>query len=203
MARDPLDRYYTPDDVATRLVEWLCIPPTWDIIEPSVGSGAWVRALRACGHRGRIIGVDVDPDAAGLHDVDEAHVGDWPTIAPTLRRVPLHLGNPPFRPATNHIAASRAMGARSITLLRTTFVELTEDRAPFFARLHPVGEWTIGDRIRFVSPALDGAAKKTDSVCHSLFFWAPPSDLPRKPWRRELVSPERGVRPIATVRWTE
>lgn len=201
MARDPLDRYYTPDDVAVRLVEWLCIPPSWDIIEPSVGSGAWVRALRACGHRGRIIGVDVDPDATGLHDVDEAHVGDWPTLAPTLPRVRLHLGNPPFKVAVRHIAASRATGARSITLLRSTFIELTEDRAPFFAGLHPVGEWTVGDRIPFVSRALNGT-NKTDSVCHSLFFWPPPGDLPRKPWRRELVSPERDVRPIGIVKWT-
>ena len=193
--RDPLDRYYTPDDVAFQLVRWMAVPADLTVIEPSVGDGAFVRALRATGHRGRIIGVDVDPDAAGLHLVDEAHVGDWPTVAGGLRADVL-VGNPPFKPALDHLRASLRAGRWVAMLARATWVEATVERAALWSAAAPVEEWTIGDRIRFLGPS---GVTKTDSVCHSMFFWRLP--VRRQRWARQLVSVKRDLAPAPLGWW--
>ena len=75
------------------------------ILEPSVGGGAWVRAVLEREARERVfhryLAVDVDPAAAGLALVEqeggEAVIGDF--IGPELvlpRRPTVVLGNPPF-----------------------------------------------------------------------------------------------------------
>ena len=69
-ARDTHDRYYTPRYVAESFTRWLRVPPAAAVLEPSVGGGAWVRALREGGHHGMITGVDIDDHAAGLNLVD-------------------------------------------------------------------------------------------------------------------------------------
>lgn len=197
--RDPLDRYYTPDEVAAAVVGWLRIPPAWTVVEPSVGSGAWVRALRAAGHTGRIIGVDIDPQAAGLELVDEAHVGDWTELAPRVGAgAQLHIGNPPFGPMVDHIEASLAVCDRAVTLARGTFVELTKKRLEFWRRRTPVIEWTIGDRISFSGPVDHGG--RTDSICHSMLFWRSTKGK-ISGWHREVVSVEHDIAPARRIRW--
>lgn len=196
MTRDPLDRYYTPDEVAAAVVRWLRIPPHYAICEPSVGSGSWVRALRAAGHTGRIIGCDIDPDAAGLQLVDEAHVGDWVEVAPRVR-ADLHLGNPPFRPLVAHVEASLAVCTRVVTLARPSILEGTQKRAPWLGRRRPVREWTFLERIGFGGPA--GVEGGEDSVCHTMLFWSPGKTSGG--WHRDLVSVARDEGPARPIRW--
>ena len=45
--RDKLDRYYTPDNVARACTARLTIPDGATVLEPSVGGGAFVRAVLA------------------------------------------------------------------------------------------------------------------------------------------------------------
>ena len=56
MTRRALDAYYTPDDVALACVDALAplVARGASICEPSVGGGAFVRALRARGVGGAV-----------------------------------------------------------------------------------------------------------------------------------------------------
>ena len=199
--RDPLERYYTPDDVASAVVGWMKIPSAWTVIEPSIGGGAWARALRASGHVGRIIGVDLDPGVtretlAGL-DV-ELHTGDWVEVSQALR-ADLVLGNPPFKPAGAHILAGLRAAPRLAFLLRGTFTEWTDSRAPMWKTLQPVLEWTIGDRLSFLpGPGSEVELKGSDSVCHSILFFR--AGNTRRGWHREVVSLEHNVGPSRSLK---
>jgi len=113
--RDPLDRCYTPDTLAAacvvRLMSTVGVlsPGRW--VEPSVGGGAFVRALKSHeGYRrmgGRVFGIDIDPDAAGLCGCDESRVGDWAQGASYITDVRLICGNPPFAVALQHVLTAR------------------------------------------------------------------------------------------------
>lgn len=115
-AHDALDRFYTPDALADIIVAGVAsrTPDPRVILEPSVGGGAFARACRRRWPGAHIIGVDIDPQAEGFAHVNEAHVGDWPTLASDLR-ADLVIGNPPFSTQTKaerlrlraHIAAAR------------------------------------------------------------------------------------------------
>ena len=99
---DPLGRCYTPMPLAEAIVASLPALSRPLIVEPSVGGGAYARALRRRYPDGRVVGIDIDPTAEGLDACHERHVGDWPTLArywdrlPGLGLVDLIAGNPPF-----------------------------------------------------------------------------------------------------------
>lgn len=192
--RDPLDRYYTPANVAEWVVGWLRVPPHWTIIEPSVGRHVWPDALRRAGHTGRIIGVDVDEDArqyAAALDVEFIH-GDWPTVAPTVR-ADLVIGNPPFAPAVPHLRAGLASSPRVVFVLRGSFVEPAGERDELWRTLQPTWEVTIGDRVNFephpsVIEARLAAGKPKfsgDSMLHSVFRFDAGRTV--RGWRRQCV----------------
>lgn len=99
--REVLDAYWTPDAHARGCVAFLAercdlVAPT--IVEPAVGGGAWLRAVRERWAGARVDRLDIDPDAPGLaHERlphDRVTVGDW------LREPPgkwtLCIGNPPY-----------------------------------------------------------------------------------------------------------
>ena len=97
-ARDSLDRHYTPDALALccarALVEHGCMSDRSTVYEPSVGGGAFVRAVRALTVDAEIHGWDVDPNAPGLALCDYANVQDWTSARPA--DADLVIGNPPF-----------------------------------------------------------------------------------------------------------
>ena len=120
---DDLDRYYTPDGLALACVRRLfgAHRTPWDgshVLEPSVGGGAFVRALRK--NRGdtiTITGVDLDPDAKGLALCDHAITGDFPAVVESLpKRQHLVIGNPPFTgpEAIRHVEAAFNAAPRGI-----------------------------------------------------------------------------------------
>ena len=78
MSRDPLDRYYTPPELAAACVEilherhGLFDAPALRVLEPSSGRGAWLAALhdgyrehgpRTAGWGLSLVAVDLDPEA--------------------------------------------------------------------------------------------------------------------------------------------
>lgn len=112
-AHDDLERFYTPEKLASACVRLLVdemdgVPPV--AVEPSAGGGAFVRALRAAGVEA-ITGIDVDEHAAGLElcdrslvmDVLRMHAGVWGDTS-DVRAV---VGNPPFGDASEHIPILR------------------------------------------------------------------------------------------------
>ncbi len=95
---DELGRSYTPDHVAQAIVDRLA--ERWSlraVLEPCVGGGAFVRAVRSHQRPGQIVaGVDLDPGAPGRELVDDFVVGDFTTLP--ARGFDLVVTNPPFGP---------------------------------------------------------------------------------------------------------
>ena len=124
-----LDAVYTMDTLADLCVERVVagcpeLPIGCDVVEPSVGGGAFARSLRKRLPCSRLIGVDVDPDANG-HDVVDwsivADVVEWSTARAV--RPGLIIGNPPFSDAIAHVEALLRMLPMRLALI------LPSDRA--------------------------------------------------------------------------
>jgi hypothetical protein len=184
MARQPLDLYATPPDVASAVVKRVheehgrpgCI------IEPSAGPGRFVVAARA---RWRGITVDaVDIDGAHREACIAAgaasfRTDDWRAAAARFAaarvRSPelflpaplLILGNPPYNQAQAHVEASLEMlrpGERLVFLLRHSF-HGAEERIEFFER-NPE-EWSAIVLPRV--PYLDDGGGDSADAC--VFCW--------------------------------
>lgn len=122
---DPLERCFTPDALAEACLDNVAryVDDPELIIEPSVGGGAFVRAIRKRWPSCEVWGCDLDPDATGLDLVDFGVVMDWTKAAPLFadrllcepahrqggtqrqrqRHVSAVVGNPPFSHAIEHI----------------------------------------------------------------------------------------------------
>lgn len=185
--RRALDAYYTPDDVAERLVSLLPITPDDSVIEPSCGGGAFVRALMA--RTRRVTAIDINPSADGLSQAttSEAPV-DFLAWRPHRERA-WCVGNPPFaRPETvdgrggeptgrvnakgrpimeaaaqQHVEHALVVSRGVAFLLRLAFLESSE-RAAFWAE-HPCRHiWVLSRR-----PSFTGGG--TDSCAYGWFWW--------------------------------
>lgn len=140
--RQPNDHYPTPGKLAWAITQRLgqLVPAVVGVVEPSAGTGGFIRASRHVWPGAEIIGVDVDPamqqpmlDAGA----DFAIIADWLDVA-AYGLVPgvLVLGNPPFGQARPHIEASiRALctGDHAAYLLRMGFMG-SRKRVDFWKR---------------------------------------------------------------------
>ena len=155
------DAYYTPDDLAARLVGLLPLSDGDTVLEPHVGGGAFARALRASGV-GALDGCDINLDAAGFEHCDvmrrgcnflDADVGyDW------------IIGNPPFKNAEAHVRHALDLAPNVAFLLRLAFLE-SRARIPFWAE-HPAAKvWVLSQR-----PSFTGG--RTDSCAYGWFVWS-------------------------------
>jgi hypothetical protein len=153
--RRPLDAYYTPDDVAARCVA--VIPGgvrgllVW---EPSVGGGAFLRALEANG--AQVWTSDINPEIGARVTGDALAIHPPPETAWTI-------GNPPFSDAEAHVrhALSRTPGVAF--LLRLAFLESIK-RRPLWQAHPPAAVYVLSER-----PSFTGGA--TDSAAYGFFIW--------------------------------
>lgn len=182
--RKALDLYGTPADVALaccrRIGADIGYQPG-EIIEPSAGPAAFVRAARATWPHVAVNAVDID----GAHGETCLAVGaasfiesDWPTQAAqwneVRRRAPresflaplLIVGNPPFSAAEAHIAAAIELlrhGELLAFILRMSFLG-AQDRIDFFQKYPPLSVAVILPR-----PPYDGEGGDNADSC--LFIW--------------------------------
>ncbi len=103
--RRQLGAYYTPRSAAEYLAAWAVRRDGDRVLEPSLGDGAFLRAVAASA-TGKglsdivLSGAEIDPAplvasiGAGLIDADHAHLGDFLAITPFP--VDAVVGNPPF-----------------------------------------------------------------------------------------------------------
>jgi hypothetical protein len=174
--RDPLDRYYTPaawcDHVIAR---WgTALHRLQLVLEPSVGRGDWSTALRRAGFKGRIVGVDLDPDAAG-EGCDEVIRGDWMEIGPALLErepVDLILGNPPYRHLHEHVRTFLASSAAVSLTVRTCWLQSARFQELRDVRWPPSVLLSAG-RPSFDSPGVNRRGA-TDSTDYSQVSWQRP-----------------------------
>lgn len=167
--RRELDRYYTPDDVATALVSLLDIREDQVVVEPSVGGGAFARAILAQQPRAYLIGVDVDPDARGLALCQRAYGGaDWLGYGPEFRLSGVEadwvVGNPPYKHAQEHATHALRSAPFVAMLLRLAFIESAtrwsgfwaDERVQAWAQLADV--YVLANRVSFTGRGVDNAA---------------------------------------------
>ena len=164
--RDELDRYYTPDWLARLIVDELEVEAPRGVLEPSVGGGAFVRAVRQRWGDVHVSGVDLDPRAEGLAHVEEPIDGDLLDVElPPEDRVDLVVGNPPYRHAEAH--ARRLLDEEYTVvclLLRIGFLASAE-RIEFW-RDYPLTELlVVSNRPSFTGNGL------TDGSEYAAFVW--------------------------------
>jgi hypothetical protein len=141
-----MDAYMTPDELALAICAGLRrrgVDPE-EIIEPSAGAGAFVRAARATWPDAHITAVEIDRTKTPVLAIaDVVMVEDWVGLARLLAngqseegKSRLVVGNPPFRQAQEHIEASLDLlreGDRLAFLLRLNFLGARE-RVSFWRR---------------------------------------------------------------------
>lgn len=127
--RDELDRRYTPQSLADAIVDRLYIGdnvlcPT--VLEPSVGGGAFVRAVRHRWPDAEVMGVDIDADAPGFHGCDVTHRGTFLHVdsdyKPLGSRIDLIIGNPPFGQALEHVRHALTFGCPVVFILPLAYL---------------------------------------------------------------------------------
>lgn len=165
--RAPLDQYFTPDNVARACVDTLDLSAAKHIVEPSVGGGAFARAIRAIAPQARITGYDLDPNVEGAADCDLFIVADWTHVRPEVPPDVI-LGNPPFNEAQAHVEHALSVarpGGIVGMLLRLAFTEGIV-RTPFWDKYR-----TSLDAIFVFArrPSFMGGA--CDSCAYGWFVW--------------------------------
>lgn len=166
--RIALDAYYTPDALASACVSVLTDVAPEHVVEPSVGGGAFVRAVRARWPKAFVSGYDLDPEAKGAALCDDFYNTSWLTIAPTSKP-DLIVGNPPYADAEAHVrkALERvAQGGTVGMLLRLAFLE-TKKRRAFWSLWGSYLDtvYVLAERPSFM------ANGKHDSCAYGWFVW--------------------------------
>lgn len=170
-ASRPADFYPTDDALAGQIVRHLQVlglQAGMDVLEPSAGAGAFLRALHDV--------ADVTADA------NELYPDRYPTLADAPKRRLIEgkferimtmdswdwiVGNPPFTPAVEHIKHALFLlraGGRVAFLLRAGFLS-TSERAEFRSRAPLEWELQLQERPSFTG---DG---QTDSSEYSVFVF--------------------------------
>ena len=159
--RIPLDAYYTEDATALACVRTLdLLDEGLTVIEPSVGGGAFVRAVIEVAPSSYVIGVDVNPDAAGTALCQYALDCDF---AITTGHAHWIIGNPPYSHAEAHVRHALTLAPRCAFLLRLAFLESVK-RVDFWRDHQPSEVFVLAKR-----PSFTGGG--TDSAAYGWFVW--------------------------------
>jgi hypothetical protein len=160
--RRPLDAYYTPDALALACVRHIGAPT--NVIEPSVGGGAFVRAVKHARRTAYVLGIDINPDAPGLPLCDTSRAGCWLEQPEFPAPDWWVIGNPPYGDAEAHVRKALAMQPAGVAmLLRLSFIG-SRGRSKLFAE-HPLSELAVV----VGRPSFTGGG--TDSSEYGLFIW--------------------------------
>ena len=167
--RDALDRYYTPDSVARKLVA--AIPdlgarvPPLTILEPSCGAGAFLRAIGERWPDARMTGIDADIAApAQFDDGLPAFIFHKRDFLRWEQQADLIIGNPPFNAAEEHVRHALKLSRVGVGfLLRLAFLESTK-REGLWKEHRPSKVFVLSRR-----PSFTGGG--TDSAAYGFFWW--------------------------------
>jgi hypothetical protein len=174
-ARDPLDRYYTPDALARACLAALLADeglPPGTLLEPCAGGGAFGRAALRAGVS-LVRGCDVDPAADPGFPCARLPVSDWaPHVAPAPPGPVWIVTNPHYRGVYDTVAEMRGLQARvgasvlALLLRATTIEQLMPGADP------PAALWVSNLRPRWGGPG--GEALRSGDTCGSvLAVWRP------------------------------
>ena len=154
MSRLSNDAYYTPDPLAEKLVGLLPLSPGDFVLEPSVGGGAFARALRKQGVE--VVGCDIDPLASGVSDCSAFVEADFLALPPpgTFEWV---VGNPPYTDVSQHIEKALSVAPNVAFLLRLAVME-GAGRVSLWQRWPLATVWVLAERPSFTGKGTDACA---------------------------------------------
>lgn len=183
--RARFDAYYTPEPHARACVRWLAEQDLFRgagrVLEPSVGDGAWARAVRKRWPDSKIDALDLDPGARGLKDtaVDASTIGDFRRfnevrIDDGQVDYDLIVGNPPYDADLILPWLSRSLRMSRVVayLLRETITG-TDARLSFWLGSRPAWICKVVPRPKWEGPGARDTADFADSV---LIVWVRDSD---------------------------
>lgn len=155
MAEKRLGQFFTPPEVAQRLLAWIRPAGGERLLDPACGSGQFL-----CLHRPSV-GVELDPTQAALAN----QRAPWATVLceeffhwalQTAERFEIAAGNPPFIRYQRFEGEVRAAARRVMARLGADFNGLCSSWAPFLVAA--AGLLKPGGRMAFVVPAEIGHA---------------------------------------------
>lgn len=206
---DEARRCYTPDPLAEAIVEraYARFGHCANVLEPSAGGGAFVRALVK-----RAARMTAEASAAQTRarsvTVTALEVGHLPELVSDLpegsfyrathtsfehyvssnedewlacqlpRGYDLVIGNPPFECAESHVRLAHTAGRRVVFLLRLSFLG-SKSREPFFREFPPIAVDVLTPRPKFYGGGSDNSE-------YAVYTWGPRNG-PRTPelhWMR-------------------
>lgn len=119
--RDPLDRFYTPDDTVAQCLAEIALGDYGLIVEPSAGTGAFSSRIEG------VLAYDLAPESGDIIEADWMTVSSLPVV---VGKPTLVIGNPPFGTrgslAKKFVSHSINLGADTIAfILPNTFRKLS------------------------------------------------------------------------------
>lgn len=173
--RDILDRYYTRDDVAQKLVSLLDLSEAESILEPSFGGGAFFRAFP---NTAALFACDIDPASYLFsllfnekNKLADKYFCDFLQL--DCSDIDLIVGNPPYGDAKRHCEHAIKNARKGVAfLLRLGFLASAQ-RSEFWKQNQPTRVIVLSKRPSFTG---DG---KTDGSEYAFFVWE--KDKPRMP----------------------
>jgi len=141
------------------------------ILEPSAGSGVFVRLLRRRYPNAVIHGIDLDPKVGPWPEADLSVHGNFLSAEfgqgfGLLPRYDLVIGNPPYTFALPFVKQGSVIGRQVTFLLRAGFLE-SEERNHYLRDVNPPAwEHVLANRPAFVTT-------KTDSCVYMWISWGP------------------------------
>lgn len=174
--RTPNDAYYTPDELARKLVALLPVAGR-RVWEPHAGGGAFVLALHAAGASG-VVATDIDARAPSFDMPVCARQQDF--LRASRTGIDWIVGNPPFQNFEAHIDHALTQAPNVAFLLRLAAME-TKGRIACWKRWPLRKVWVLAER-----PSFTGSG--TDSCAYGFFrfergFGSEPTIVPGWSWK--------------------
>lgn len=164
------DAYYTPDALAHACIGAIACPTPRLVVEPSVGGGAFARAVHIRWAAAFVTGVDINPDAPGFTSCDHAVHAPWShDTAEDIRlsagaRVDMIVGNPPYQGAEEHVLVALDAAPVVGMLLRLGWLAGQKRRSTIWNRHPPAAVHVLSRR-----PSFTGGG--TDASEYAFYVW--------------------------------
>lgn len=170
--REEGDRYYTPFAAALaccEAVRSVGVASVASALEPAVGGGAWVEAMRATWPRVWVTACDIDPDAPGLRVSDAAQRGDFLSSRwVETGEYDVILGNRPYHDELGEWVERALKLAPVVGFLERGTILGSVERSAWWQTCPPSDVWVLAPRPRWEGP---GALPNSDSVDSVFVLW--------------------------------